>query len=86
MTPGQIKGALSDNGYTQKSLAREIRRSENSLSRTIHRQMISDYIMRTIAERIGKQPQEVFPEYYLQPPKRSTSKIIKRSRNIPISG
>ncbi|HOG16587.1 MAG TPA: helix-turn-helix domain-containing protein [Candidatus Aminicenantes bacterium] len=83
MTPGQIKGALSDNGYTQKSLAREIRRSENSVSRTIHRQMVSDYVMRAIAERIGKPPQEVFPEYYLQPPKRSTSKVIKSRKGVP---
>lgn len=77
MTTGQIKGALADNGYTQKSLAKEIKRSENSVSRTIHRKMISDYIMRAIAERIGKQPHEVFPEYYLQPAQRSTSKVAR---------
>ena len=77
MTTGQIKGALADNGYTQKSLAREIGRSENSVSRTIHRKMISDYIMRAIAERIMKQPYEVFPDYYLQPAQRSTSKVVK---------
>jgi lambda repressor-like predicted transcriptional regulator len=77
MTVGQLQGALKDAGYTQKSFAKEIGRSENSVSRTIHRKMISDYIMRHLAKRIKKPPHEVFPEYYLQPAQRSTSKVVR---------
>lgn len=74
MTPEQIKKAVRANGYTQKSLAEKLDRSEMNISRVVRKTMISDYVMRGISKAIGKSHTEVFPEYYLSPAKRGTSK------------
>ena len=76
MTPGRIQGKLKDRGITQKAIAGELGVSEINISRVIHRKTVSDRIMRAVAEKIGKEPWDVFPEYYLQAPKRRTSKTL----------
>ena len=76
MTPKQIKRAIRKK-TTQGALARELGRSEMSVSLVIRRQRISDYLMRGISKAIGKKHTTVFPEYYLKPPKRSTSKTAQ---------
>ena len=79
MTPTEIQNALKENHTTQKAIAAELDPpvAEMTVSKVIHRTIVSDRIMRAIAKRIGKKHTEVFPEYYLQPPKRSTSKVAK---------
>lgn len=77
MTPEQIKKAIRANGFTQKSLAENLGRSEMNISRVVRKTMISDYVMRGISKAIGKKYTKVFPEYYLSPAKRGTSKTVE---------
>ncbi|OPY17084.1 MAG: hypothetical protein A4E74_01527 [Syntrophus sp. PtaB.Bin075] len=79
MTPTEIQDALKKNKTTQKAIAAELDPpvSEMTVSKVIHRNLVSNRIMRAIAKKIGRKHTEVFPEYYLQPPKRSTSKVEK---------
>jgi len=49
--------------------------AEMTVSKVIHRIIVSNRIMKAIALKIGMPYVRVFPEYYLQPPKRSTSKV-----------
>ncbi len=75
MTPREIKNALEDKKITQSALAAKIGVSNMSVSDVINRKRISDRVMRAIAEEIGRDVRKVFPEYYLNPPKRKTSKV-----------
>jgi len=77
MTPDEIKKALKKSKTTQKAIAEKLCRSEFSVSAVIRRERISDYIMRGVADAIGKDHTAVFPEYYLSPAKRSTSKTVQ---------
>lgn len=77
MTPDEIKDALKKHNITQRAIAEKLGRSEMSISTVIRRQRISDYIMRGIARAIRQKHTTVFPEYYLAPPKRSTSKTMQ---------
>ncbi len=74
MTPLQRKIALIRLGITQKSIAEKIGVSPMTVSHAIAGKLVSDRTMKAIAEIIGKDYRAVFPEYYLRPPKRSTSK------------
>lgn len=75
MTPAKIQYLIKEAGLTQKAIAREIGVSETTVSDIVLKQRISDRVMRAIAERIGQPVQKVFPEYYLKPPRRTTSKV-----------
>ena len=77
MTPDEIKKALDDKKTTQTAIAEKLDVSAMSVSRVIYRGSTSDRIMRAIADAIGKKHTEVFPDYYLSPPKRSTSKTVR---------
>lgn len=77
MTPDEIKKVIDDLKTTQKAIAIELDRSEMSVSLVIHKQRISDYLMRGISEIIGIPHTTVFSDYYLKPPKRSTSKTVR---------
>ena len=74
MTPLQRQFALREKGLNQHKVAVSLGVSDISVSHVILGQRVSDRIMRGIAEAIGKDVRKVFPEYYLRPPKRSTSK------------
>ncbi len=78
MHPADIQSALKKRGFTQRAIAAEIGVAEISVSKAIHRQVISDRIMRTIAEKLGEDPRRVFPEYYLRPARRKTSKVVNQ--------
>ena len=67
----EIKVELLRRGITQVEIAAELGVAQGTVSRVISKKDVSDRIMRVVAEKIGKQPEEVFPEYYLRPPKRS---------------
>jgi len=75
MHSADIQAALKKQGVTQTALSDELEVSGQAISNVIHRVSVSDRIMRAISTAIGKDPREVFPEYYLRPAKRSTSKI-----------
>jgi len=75
MTPQEIKAAIKAKGFTQKSLAEKIGKSEMTLSMTVNKKMVSDYVMRSIADVIGKTPRKrCFPSITWPRPKRGTSK------------
>ena len=74
MTSLKIQYELKKKEITQKSLAAELDVSEAAISSVILKKTVSDPIMKAVAAAIGKDYRLVFPEYYLQPPKRSTSK------------
>lgn len=78
MAPEEIQKAIKLNGTTQKAIAKKLKKSEMIVSQVINKKTISDYVMRGVAKAINKKHTEVFPEYYLGPKRRSTSKIAKR--------
>jgi len=75
MHPADIKSALEKKKVTQKDIAKELGVSAMSVSTIIHRHRRSDRIMRAVAAAIGREPWQVFPDYYMQRPKRKTSKV-----------
>lgn len=74
MHPADIKAALNKNGWTQKALAKKTGKSEQAISGVIHKRIVSDSLMRLIAQAAGVKPEAAFPEYYMSPPKRKMSK------------
>lgn len=81
MTPTEIQDALKIKHITQKAIAKGLKPpvAEMTVSKVIHRIIVSDRIMRAIALKLEKAHFEVFPEYYLQPAKRSTSKVVNQA-------
>jgi len=77
MTPLEIQFELKKRKIKQKEIAREIGVCEMAVSKTVNRQMISDRIMRTVAEAIDMDRRAVFPEYYFGPKHRSSSKTAQ---------
>jgi len=75
MHPADIQADLKKTGITQKALAKEIGVSEFTVSDVILKKRISDRVMRAISQKINKDHRLVFPEYYCQPAKRTTSKV-----------
>lgn len=74
MTPAEIQFELKKKDFTQRAIAQKIGVSEVAVSDVIKRRRISDRIMRSVAEALGDDVRLVFPEYYLRPPLRKTSK------------
>lgn len=74
MTPARIQYELKKRKITQKMIADQEGVHPISVSRAVSRDMVSDRLMRAISKAINKDHRQVFGEYYLQPPKRSTSK------------
>jgi DNA transposition AAA+ family ATPase len=70
-----IQYELKKRDISQKIIAIELGVSKMTISKTINKQMISDRVMRAIANKIEKDHTEVFPEYYLSAPKRKTSAV-----------
>lgn len=81
MTPIEIQTALKERNITQAMIAYELKPpvTPMTVSTVVNKVIVSNRIMRAIAAKIGKKHWEVFPEYYLAPPKRSTSKVEKRA-------
>jgi len=75
MKPEDIQCAMKKKRVTQKDIANKLHISDMAVSRIIHRFGVSDRIMRAVAEAIDKDHRQVFPEYYLRPPRRKTSKV-----------
>ena len=78
MHPADIQAALKKRGLTQQAIADQLRVSPITVSQVIRGKNISDRIMKAVAKAIEKPVQYVFPEYYLSPPKRKTSKAMGR--------
>ena len=76
MHPADIKAALEKREITQVDLAKELGCSQKTVSQVINKKAISNRIMKAVAAKIGRRPEEVFPEYYLNPPKRSEKRRV----------
>lgn len=76
MHPADIKAALEKAEVTQAQIAFEMDPpvSPTAVSLVIRKKSVSDRVMKAVSAKIGKKPWEIFPEYYLKKPKRSTSK------------
>ena len=79
MTPNQRQFALKEKNLTQRAIAQKIGVSEVAVSDVVKGRRISDRIMRAVAEAISDDVRLVFPEYYLRPPLRKTSKVSSQS-------
>ncbi|MDY6789712.1 MAG: hypothetical protein SWH54_00405 [Thermodesulfobacteriota bacterium] len=79
MTPDEIKNDLKINKITQKAIAQKLGKSEMLISLVVNKKATSDEAMREVARSIGKDKTEVFPEYYLGPKHRSTSKVASKA-------
>ncbi len=75
MTPLERQFALKRQGTNQRKIADKLGVADVSVSDVITGKRVSDRIMRAIAAELGEDVRLVFPEYYLRPPKRSTSKV-----------
>lgn len=75
MTPLDIQFELKKQNITQKEIARGAGVSEMTVSRVIRKQLISDRVMRAVAQAIKRDHRAVFPEYYFGPKHRVTSKV-----------
>lgn len=64
MTPLEIKIELMKRGITMRSIALDLGVSVTAVSQVVRRGFVSQNIMRTVAEAIGKKPRQVFPEYF----------------------
>lgn len=64
MTPRQIQVALRYKNVTQAAIAAELGVTEQSVSRVVHKKIVSRRIMDAIAAKIGEDIREVFNEYF----------------------
>lgn len=75
MHPEDIKMNLRLMGTTQSHIAAQVGVSRMLVSLVINRKSTSDKVMRAVADAIGRDHRAVFPDYYLGPAKRKTSKV-----------
>ena len=74
MHPADIQAALKRKDISQKEIAEELGVSEMAVSLVINKVMVSNRIMRAVANKIGKDALVIFSNYYLSAAKRKTSK------------
>ena len=77
MTPNKIQYELKERGITQLAIAKKLNLTPMHISGVIRKERVSNLVMRAVAEAIDQPVQKVFPEYYLAPPKRRTSKVAR---------
>jgi transcriptional regulator with XRE-family HTH domain len=68
MTPTEIKVELLRKGITQADIARRLGISPAAVNNAIHRRggIVTERVMRGIAEALDRDPAAVFPEYFLK--------------------
>ena len=64
MTSTAIKDELSARGIQYKDLVEELGVTKGAISLVINGKSVSDRVQRAIAAHLGKEPEQVFPEYY----------------------
>jgi len=75
MSPAYRQFLLKSKGITQKQIAVELDVVDMCVSKEINDKYHSHRVRCGIAEKIGLPVDQVFPEYYKNPPKRRTSKL-----------
>ena len=74
MHPADIQAALKKKKIMQKDIANDLGISEMAVSLVVNKIMVSDRIMRAIADKIQRDPSEIFHEYYIRVAKRNANK------------
>lgn len=64
MTSTAIKEELTARGIQYKDLAAELGVTKGALSLVINGKSVSDRVQRAIAEKLGRAPEDLFPQYY----------------------
>jgi lambda repressor-like predicted transcriptional regulator len=75
MEPIDIQYELKKRGITQTEIAKQLDLSPMTISNVVNKHVVSDRVMRAVAAAINRDRRLVFPEYYLSPAKRATSKV-----------
>lgn len=65
MTAEQINDALKSKGLNQAAIARAINKSPTAVSRAINDLSVARNVMEAIAEAIGKDIKQVWPQHFL---------------------
>lgn len=77
MTPNEIIKALQDAGINQAAIARELKKSPQVVYLVVHNKSVSTEIHKAIAEVIGKDVKQIWPQHYLQGnPKRGRRMVV----------
>lgn len=74
MTPEYRQYLLKKKGVTQKQIAQDLGISQMSVSKDMHDDPRSHRTRCYIAKKLGMPVDQVFPDYYSRPPRRTTSK------------
>ena len=80
-----IKQELKARGTKSRDLARELGVSEAVISFVLRGMTSSDRIQKAIAEKLGRDPREVFPDYYSRHAKKLT-KTDEEEKQAEVSG
>ena len=65
MHPADIQAALKKKKITQKEIAKELGVSEMAVSMVINKRMVSERIIRVVADKVERDPLVIFHEHYL---------------------
>ena len=77
MTPIEIINALKDAGVNQAAIARELNKSPQVVYLVVHNKSVSTEIHKAIAEVIGKDVKQIWPQHYLNgAPKRGRRMVV----------
>ena len=82
MTSTAIKEELTARGIQYKDLAAELGVTKGALSLVINGKSVSDRVQRAIAEKLGRAPEDLFPQYY----SRHINKISKQEEREKARG
>lgn len=68
MHPADIQSEIKKAGLNQRMISQQLNVSSTHVSEVINKGVNrpSDRVMRFIAEKIGRLPHEVFPDYYFR--------------------
>lgn len=64
MTPAEIKMEMQKKGVLQTELARNIGVSQPTIHHIIYKRSVSARVMKALADSIGKDVRDVFPERF----------------------
>jgi len=77
MTAEEINDALKRKGLNQAAIARAIKKSPTAVSRAVNDLSVARNVMEAIAEAIGKDIKQVWPQHFLNgTPKRGRKMVI----------
>lgn len=80
MTPKDIKDALYEKGLNQAAIARAINVTPGCVNRAVHDRDVQTRVMKAIAEAIGRDVKEVWPQHFLNRTPKRGRKIVSWNR------